>query len=125
VVTSLGLKREDKEGRQKYQLTMGAVFHAPCLVIFTVPKDVRLEYAMLDVGLFLQTFALAAHDRGLGTCIMANSVHYADHLRRHARIPDDRRIIMGAALGYPDLETPLNRFERSRAAVSDFATWVS
>ena len=124
VVTSLGLAREDKEGRRRHQLNMGALFGAPCLLVATVSKDVLVEYAMLDVGLFLQTLALAAHDRGLGTCIMASSVHYADHLRRHGQIPQDRRIVMGAALGYPEAEAAINRFERRRAGMADFVTWV-
>ncbi len=124
VVTSLGLKREDKEGRKQHQLNMAALFGAPCLIIVTVPKDVLVEYAMLDVGLFLQTLALAAHDKGLGTCIMASSVHYADHLRAHGAIPEDRRIIMGAAVGYPDPEAPVNRFERQRAGLEACVKWV-
>ena len=124
VITSLGLKREDKEGRYRHQLNMGALFGAPCLIVATVPRDVLVEYAMLDVGLFLQTLALAAHDRGLGTCIMASSVHYADLLRRHGSIPEDRRIIMGAVIGYPETEAPINRFERQRAALTDFVKWV-
>lgn len=124
VVTSLGLKREDKEGRYRHQLNMGALFGAPCLIVAAVPGDVLVEYAMLDVGLFLQTLALAAHDRGLGTCIMASSVHYADLLRRHGSIPGDRRVIMGAAIGYPETEAPINRFERQRAALTDFVKWV-
>ena len=124
VVTSLGLKREDKEGRRQHQLNMAALFGAPCLIVATVPKDVLLEYAMLDVGLLLQTIALAAHDRGLGTCIMASSVHYADLLRRHGTIPGDRRVIMGAALGYPELEAPINNFERQRTDPAEFVKWV-
>ncbi len=124
VVTALGLRREDREGRLRHQLNMGALFGAPCLVVVTVPRDVLVEYAMLDVGLFLQTFALAAHDRGLGTCIMASSVHYADCLRRHGGIPEDRRIIIGAAVGYPETEAPVNRFDRQRADLQDFVHWA-
>jgi nitroreductase len=124
VVTSLGLKREDKEGRRQHQLNMAALFGAPCLVIAAVPKDVLVEYAMLDVGLLLQTIALTAHGKGLGTCIMASAVHYADHLRKYGRIPADRRIIMGVAAGYPDNEVPLNRFERQRAGLEAFVKWV-
>lgn len=124
VVTSLGLTREDKEGRRRHQLNMAALFGAPCLFVVAVPPDVLVEYAMLDVGLFLQTLALAAYDRGLGTCIMASSVHYADHLRRHGGIPESRRIIMGAALGYPETDAPVNRFERRRAGLEEFVTWV-
>ena len=124
VVTSLGLKREDKEGRKQHQLNMAALFGAPCLIVATVPTDVLVEYAMLDVGLLLQTIALAAHDRGLGTCIMASSVHYADLLRRHGSIPEDRRIIMGAVIGYPESEAPINQFERQRAGMDVFVKWV-
>jgi nitroreductase len=124
VVTSLGLKREDKEGRRQHQLNMGALFGAPCLIVVTVPTDVLVEYAMLDVGLLLQTIALAAHDRGLGTCIMASSVHYADLLRRHGSIPGDRRVIMGAAIGYPERDAPINQFERQRADMDVFVKWV-
>ena len=124
VVTSLGLAREDKEGRRRHQLNMGALFGAPCLLVAAVPEEVLLEYAMLDAGLFLQTLALAAHDRGLGTCIMASSVHYADHLRRHGQIPPDRRIVMGVAIGYPDTEASINRFDRRRAAMAEFARWI-
>ena len=124
VVTSLGLKREDKEGRKRHQVNMAALFGAPCLIVATVPTDVLVEYAMLDVGLLLQTIALAAHDRGLGTCIMASSVHYADLLRRHGSIPGDRRVIMGAVIGYPESEAPINRFERQRADMDIFVKWV-
>jgi len=124
VVTSLGLKREDKEGRKQHQLNMAALFGAPCLIVATVPTDVLVEYAMLDVGLLLQTIALAAHDRGLGTCIMASSVHYADLLRRHSAIPVDRRVIMGAVIGYPEREAPINQFERQRTGMDVFVKWV-
>jgi nitroreductase len=124
VVTSLGLKREDKEGRRQHQLNMAALFGAPCLIIATIPKDVLVEYAMLDVGLLLQTLALVAHDKGLGTCIMASAIHYADHLRKHGRIPEDSRIIMGVAMGYPANEAPLNRFDRQRAGLDTFVKWV-
>jgi nitroreductase len=124
VVTSLGLRREDKDGRRQHQLNMAALFGAPCLIFATVPTGVLVEYAMLDVGLFLQTLALAAHDRGLGMCIMASSVHYADLLRRHGGIEENRRVVMGAAIGYPELEAPINRFERQRAGVDDFVKWV-
>jgi nitroreductase len=55
---------------------------------------------------------------------MASSVHYADLLRRHGSIPEDRRVIMGAAIGYPETEAPINNFERQRAGLKDFVKWV-
>jgi nitroreductase len=45
-------------------------------------------------------------------------------LRKAAAIPDDRRIVAGIALGYPDPDYPLNRFERTRADVREIVRWV-
>ena len=105
-------------------MNMGALFGAPCLVVATVPRDVLVEYAMLDVGLSLQTLALAAHDRGLGTCIMASSVHYADLLRRHGSIPEDRRVIMGAVIGYPERKPPSTTSSARGPSWTAFVKWV-
>jgi nitroreductase len=124
VLTAQGIAREDKAARVRYYKEMLSFFGAPCLVIAAVPGDVRLEYAMLDIGLLLQTLCLAAYDRGIGSCIMAATVGYPGLLRKILPIPANRRIIMGVALGYPDPDFPLNRFARERAALDDFVTWV-
>lgn len=125
VLTAQGIAREDQAARVRFYKEMHAFFGAPCLVIAAVPGDTRLEYAMLDIGLLLQTLCLAAYDRGIGSCIMAVSVGYPGLLREILPVPADRRIIMGVALGYPDPDFPLNRFPRERAEVDDFVTWVA
>jgi nitroreductase len=55
---------------------------------------------------------------------MASAIHYADHLRTYGGIPVDSRIIMGVAIGYPEKEAPLNRFDRQRAGLDAFVKWV-
>jgi nitroreductase len=55
---------------------------------------------------------------------MAAAVRYPDLLRKIASIPDDRRIAVGIALGYPDPDYPLNRFERKRAEPREIVHWV-
>ncbi|HTZ41344.1 MAG TPA: nitroreductase, partial [Syntrophales bacterium] len=89
----LGIHRDDKEARGKLLESMAGLFGAPCLIVVCVHHDVLIEYAMLDVGLAVQTICLLAHDRGLGTCIMAAVVRYPDLLRNTAAIPGDRRIV--------------------------------
>jgi nitroreductase len=125
VLTAMGIQREDKEGRNRLYQNMALLFGAPCLIVASVPKATLVEYAMLDIGLILQTLCLSACDRGIGSCIMAASVGYPALLRSIAAIPEDSRIIMGVALGYPDPDYPLNRFDRVRADVSEFVRWVS
>jgi nitroreductase len=116
VLGALGIAREDKQARIEHFARMFALFDAPCLLLVAVDKALALEYAMLDVGIFLQTFCLLAHGRGLGTCIMAAAVSYPEIVRELFGLSEDRRLVMGAVLGWPDPDAPVNRFERKRGA---------
>jgi len=95
------------------------------MILVCLGKSLKIEYAMLDVGLIMQTICLLAHDKGLGTCMLAASVRYPWLLREMLPIPEDRVIVIGAAMGYPDRESPVNNFERKRAELDEFVTWVS
>lgn len=120
----MGIDRADRDARNRLYARMAGLFEAPCLIVVSVPRDVSVEYAMLDAGLVVQTICLLAHARGLGTCIMAAAVRYPDLLRKIAFVPDDRRIVAGIALGYPDPDDPLNRFERKRADLRETVHWI-
>jgi nitroreductase len=124
VLGALSIAREDQQARIDHLAWMFNLFDAPAVVIFTVDKKILLEYAMLDVGLILQTFCLLAHDRGLGTCIMAASVMYPAIAREVFSIPDTKRLVMGAALGWPDTQAPVNSFKRDRGHLEEFVRWV-
>jgi len=125
VLASLSIPREDKSGRMNYYGDMFSLFNATALLIVVVDKEILLEYAMLDVGIFLQTFKLLAHARGLGTISLAASVSYPQIIRRIFNVPESRRIIIGTALGWPDIDSPVNNFERKRDPVEMFVRWVS
>jgi nitroreductase len=124
VLTALAIARDDKQARVNYMTEMYGLFDAPCLLVFTFDKSVPEGYAMLDVGLLLQSICLTAVDKGLGTCILAASVTYSELLRELLPIPQDQAIAIGAALGYPEGNAAVNCFERQRAAVDDYAVWV-
>ena len=124
VLGSLSIAREDQQARMDHFAWMFTLFDAPAVVIFTVDKTILLEYAMLDVGLILQTFCLLAHDKGLGTCIIAASVMYPEIAREVFSISDTKRLVMGAALGWPDTEASVNSFQRNRGHLEEFVRWV-
>ncbi len=124
VLAALGIDRGDQEARLEHFARMFALFDAPAAVLVTVDAALALEYAMLDAGIFLQTFCLLAHDRGLGTCIMAALVSYPDIVRELFELPEDKRLVMGTVLGWPDAEAPVNRFERQRGTAGELVRWV-
>jgi nitroreductase len=124
VLESQATDRDDKEGRLQNTSHMFSFFDAPVLLYFMVDKQLSLEYAVLDVGLILQNVSLLACDKGLGSCIMAVSVMYADIVRKILPVPDNKRLVIGTALGYPDLEAPINNFERQRD-LEQVVTWAT
>jgi nitroreductase len=124
VLSVQGIKRDDKEARDQYYKNMVSVFDAPCLILACISRDNLVEYQMLDIGLITQTICLAAHDKGLGTCLLAAAARYSAEIRKIAAIPDDKKIVVGIALGYPDPLFPLNNFERERAKLTEFVHWV-
>ncbi len=79
VLGSLSIDRKDKKKRSEHFAHMFSLFDAPAMILITIDKKLSLEYAMLDVGIFLQTFCLLAHARGLGTCIMPATVVYTEN----------------------------------------------
>jgi nitroreductase len=99
-------------------------FGAPYLAFFAIDSRLQPEYAAFDCGLLVQTFCLAAQDKGLGTCIMAMAVAYGDVLREVLSRTEGKRFVVGVALGVPDRNTPVNQFERQRAELEEFVTWV-
>lgn len=124
VLSAQGIKRDDKEARDKYYQNMVSVFDAPCLILACISRDNLVEYQMLDIGLIAQTICLAAHDKGLGTCLLAAAARYSAEIRKIAAIPEDKKIVVGIALGYPDPSFPLNKFERDRAKLTEFVHWM-
>ncbi|MCD6561374.1 MAG: nitroreductase [Deltaproteobacteria bacterium] len=120
VFDSLSIARNDKKGRREHYADMFAFFDAPALLLFTTDKRLAVEYSLLDIGIFIQNFCLLAYERQLGTCVMAAAIHFPEILRRLCSIPDDQRIVIGIALGYPDKKHPVNQFERERIPLEDF-----
>jgi nitroreductase len=124
VLSAQGIKREDKASRDKYYQEMVSFFDAPCLILACISRDNLVEYQMLDIGLIAQTICLVAHDKRLGTCMLAAAARYPAEIRRIAAIPDDRKIVLGIALGYPDSSFPINNFARDRAKLDEIVHWV-
>ena len=94
------------------------------MLFFAVERGLAGDYALFDSGLIVQSVCLAAHDKGLGSCIMAMAVRDPDRLRKLLPQAADKQFVIGVALGYPDEEAPINRFQRQRVQLEEFVTWA-
>ncbi len=80
-------------------------------------------YPVFDCGLLAQNIMLLATDRGLGTIVQAQAVHYPNVLRQMLGIPDSKLVLVGIAIGYPDWGNPINGFRSDREAVGSLVKW--
>jgi nitroreductase len=95
-------------------------FGAPVGLIFTIDKDLD-AMSFLDIGMFMQSFMLAAAEHGLGTCAQGAWNNYWSVTRRVLEIPEDDYIIAGMSLGWPDPDAPVNSLVADREPVDSFA----
>ena len=105
-------------------LAGAALFGAPHLLLVCTTRGVSVPYSCFDAGAVAQSLTLAAHARGLGTCIMAGAVRHPDLLRALIPESEDLVFMVAIALGYPDPDAPINQFPRQRAAVDERAFFV-
>jgi nitroreductase len=121
---TMGVARDDKASRWAHMVKMTRAFDAPVLIYVIFSAELGEPYTMFDLGAITQSLCLAAHDRGLGTCIEAQLALYPDLVRRHLNLPATHKIAVGIALGYPDPAAPANDFRTEREPLEKFVHWV-
>ena len=94
-------------------------FGAPVGIIVTINRNM-LQGQFVDLGLFLQSFALLAVEHGLATCMQESWANWPRTIRTLLPVPADELIFCGISLGYPDSDHPVNRFATERAEIEDF-----
>jgi len=97
-------------------------FDAPVGLIFTIDKDLD-AMSFVDIGMFMQSFMLAAKVRGLDTCAQGAWNNFWSVTRRVLNVPDDEYIVVGLSLGYADESHPVNTLVSEREPVASFATF--
>ena len=113
VYGSMGITRDDSEGRRIAVLRNWEFFRAPLAGIVCMHRD--LHYVdSLGVGMFLQTFLLALTARDLGTCVQVSIAGYPEIVREQLSISDEYAILCGLAIGYPDPTFPANNLRTAR-----------
>ena len=118
----LGIPRDDKPSRLAWVARNYQFFGAPVGLFFVIDRGMgRGQWA--HIGMFMQSLALAATARGLGTCMQESWAMVRKSLHKHFALPDDEMIYCGMALGHPDETAAVNKLRSDREPVSAFATW--
>jgi len=95
-------------------------FDAPVALFLVIDRRMgRGQWAHL--GMFMQSIALAALDRGLGTCMQEAWAPLRRTLAAHFVLPADEMVYCAIALGHPDPDAPVNRLRSEREPVEAFA----
>ena len=120
----LGIPREDKAARLKWLARNFEFFGAPVGVFFVI--DTRMGHGQwAHLGMFMQSLALAAQARGLGTCFQEFWGTLRKTLKTHFHLPEHEMVYCGMALGHPDPQAPVNRLRSERAPVDEFTRFIA
>lgn len=119
---SLGIGKGDRAASARQTLRNFDFFDAPHVAVLTTERALG-TYGALDCGLFVDSFLLAAHARGLGAIPQAALATQAPLLRKHFGIPDERQVLLGISFGYPDVTHPVNGYRTDRQSVDELATF--
>jgi nitroreductase len=120
----MNIRREDKEKRIAWMERGFRFFDAPAGILILTDRSLSDAGPLLDLGAVMQTLCLAALNFGLGTCIEDQGGLYPEVLREMAQIPDNKRIIISIAIGYPDWDFPANAVTTSRESLENNTRWV-
>jgi len=99
-------------------------FYGAPVAIIVCLDDSFSKARLVDTGVALGYFVLTAHDFGLGTCPIGLITAYEDEIKDLLNIPENKNVVIGLALGYPDWESPINRFKSQRDDLSQMIRWI-
>ena len=98
-------------------------YGAPAAIIISIDNAFS-KYNYVDIGITLGYMVLAAHSAGLWTCPIGLILAYSDEIKDELSIPENKNVIIGVALGYPDWDAPINRFKSSRETTGMLVRWI-
>ena len=119
--TAMEIGREDKEKRDWWMERGFRFFDAPVAIILYVDANMDNGITRFDVGAVTQLITVAAMEHGLVTCVAYQAVMYEKALRKHLGLGDDKKFIVGVAIGYADPDFAANAVLTGREEVSTLA----
>jgi len=115
----LGIGRDNKPGRLKQLAKNFEFFGAPAALFFVI--DRRMGHGQwAHLGMFMQSVALAATERGVASCFQELWGTLRTTLHGHFGLAGHDLVYCGMALGYADPAAPVNTLRTEREPVDAF-----
>ncbi|HSV58865.1 MAG TPA: nitroreductase [Variovorax sp.] len=110
----LNIPREDKAARRRWFASNFDFFGAPLALFCSVDRSMGPPQ-WSDLGMYLQTVMLLLREEGLDSCPQEAWAVYADTVRQALKLPPERMLFCGMAIGWRDPAHPVNQLVASRA----------
>lgn len=122
-LSTLGVARDDEEGREKLSLMNYEFYGAPCAVFLFIDGSLG-EWSIFDMGLFTQNLILAAHYLGVGSCLQASVTNYALEIKQILGIAESKKLVICISMGYKDEKAKLNAYRSIKQKPDEFTRWA-
>lgn len=111
-----GIVEHEAKGNFDYTMQKRNLFYAPVMIFLCIDKELP-DWSVFDSGMFAQSLMLSAAGHGLATMPSAVSVSYPEAIHRVLKIPENKIILIGIGIGYPDEKAPINKFRTTRKEI--------
>ncbi len=120
---AVGIGKEDRAGAARQALENFTLFGAPHTAIVTTEEKLGV-YGVLDCGLYVQSFLLAARNFGVDTIAQAALASYPDVIRRFFGLPANRKVVCAISFGYAEAAHAIHNYRTERASVGEAVSFV-
>jgi len=121
-LSTLGVARDDKEGRERLSRMNFEFYGAPCAILLFMDGSLG-EWSIFDMGLFAQNLILAAHSLGVESCLQASVTDYAREIKKYLGIAENKKLVVCISMGYPDEKAELNTYRSIKQKPYEFTKW--
>ena len=119
---TLGIPREDKARRLQWFARNYQFFGAPMALFCSIDRRMGPPQ-WSDLGMFLMSAMLLLREEGLDSCAQESWSVYPKTIASFVGIPAERMLFCGMAIGYCNINHPVNRLVSERAELAEFATF--
>lgn len=125
----MGIQREDTERRIAWGLEGMKMFSAPCAIFICIGRSFYRQeeglnvWPVFDCGLIAENIMVLAPAYGLGTIPAIQAVAYPDVIRQVLSLPEEKLLVLGIPIGYPDWDQPVNQYRSQRAPLNEVTRW--